>query len=59
MNSNDIIKLHNAGLKLYYHTADDISQLVWAFTNGADGVYSDIYTPNDINEWKTAIQYGD
>ena len=51
LTDEDKQKLHQNGLKLYYHSIYTYEEMVESFKNGADGIYTGILTPDDVRNY--------
>lgn len=50
----EIEKLHKNGRTLYYHSIYTYAEMVQSFAEGADGIYTGIFTPDDIRDYQLA-----
>lgn len=56
LTQTDIAKLHQYGLKLYFHTIYTYAEMAESFKNGADGIYSGIFTPDEVRIYLYAAE---
>lgn len=56
LTQTDIARLHQHELKLYFHTIYSYAELAEAFKNGADGVHSGIFTPDEVGIYLDAAE---
>lgn len=55
LTDEDIQKLHQNGLKLYYHSIYTHEEMLESFKGGADGIYTGIFTLDDVRKYLDTI----